>query len=287
MAWEAHVKVTMSMIDSGDLPRGTVEDYVRLGRLAMALREVRRGDTFTAANSAVAKALDVGGWANGKRRLEKLARLTPLIRWREVDDTKVEITLPGFEKRQGFIRPATEGALSTPRPTGQRGGQPEARGGARGRPGGGPRGGPGIANPRETLRSVKNASCLQTPDTRQQDSRGNGSELSLGSEGEEFTNTLPSAVLEQVRAGRRWLDPSVQRLVDDDAFLEDEWRRCVAHHRKVGTRPKLVAAVFNQWLKDRRTGERAHEYLKAETERVAVELSAPDEATEARVACID
>ena len=85
----------------------------------------------------------------------------------------------------------------------------------------------------------------------------------------EFPDDLPSEVLEFVREGQRFLNPSVRLVVDDDAFFADEWRRCVAHHRKAGTRPRSVIAVFRRWLRDTRTGERAHELVKAETERVA------------------
>ena len=87
-----------------------------------------------------------------------------------------------------------------------------------------------------------------------------------------FPNALPDSVRASARAERGRLNPSVEQVIDDEGYLEHEWELFAAYHRRVGTRPRLVEAVFCKWLKSPQTGERAHEQLKRATDEVAAGL---------------
>jgi hypothetical protein len=259
MAWQPHIKIPIDLLDSGDLPRGTRDDYIDLSRLAMTLRKRRSGDTFIAARSAISRALGVNTWANARRRLEKLASLTPLVQWREVDETKVEITLVGFEDRQGFGRRR-----------GPERGQREVEGGPTQRPGRGQAAGQAPARSRNSSSSVENLRRLQNPDTRSQNPEGGSLRSPGGREGGiAFPGTLPRSVRDYVQARRSQLHANVHPLVDDDSYLEEEWHRFTEYHRGKNTQAHSFEKLFMNWLKNAFTGEHAHEWRKRSTEAIA------------------
>lgn len=76
---------------------------------------------------------------------------------------------------------------------------------------------------------------------------------------EPFPDSMPDSVREAVLGGLH--PPNVQQLLEEPGYLEREWARFIAHHRKAGTKTRLVEAVFCGWLRNPRTGERAHELL--------------------------
>lgn len=254
MAW---IKVQTEHLDAGDLPPGTVEPYVRLARLAMALRGRRQGDRFVAARSAVVAALNAGNWPNARRALEKLARLSPVIAWREVSETTVEISLAAFERDQGF----------------------DAGGG-----GAGPRGAPGpvpaeprarrglVGGPRRSKRPKSRRYPEETTpsqEARTQESRGDARTRA----GEELPEAMPAAVRAHLLEERQRLHASVRPLLEDPGYLAHEWARFVRHHRRERTVVRSLEAVATRWFKDDRTGESArdwaHHQRKRDTEALA------------------
>jgi hypothetical protein len=83
---------------------------------------------------------------------------------------------------------------------------------------------------------------------------------------------LPEADRETVRAAHwRW-DSRARLFKGDDSYLDEEYQLCARHHRTQGTQPGCIASLLIKWLADPRTGERAHERMKRQTERTAEAL---------------
>lgn len=269
-----HVKVPVSLLDSGALPKECIGVYVMLCRLAMMLRETRKGDTFVAAKSAVRKALEAGHWGNAKKQLEKAQRLTTVVRWREVDDTKVEITLINFEKSQGF-RQSTNEAQTDEQHGGTRGAGQGHEGGteeARRRH----KEGTGQSSTRNTTSSSENtdASRSKTQESRLQKQEDKNRARRDGFESKDFPEKPPAEVVAWTRQpkSRRWLRRPIGEFIDDDQYIRDEWALCRRYHLRTGTVPGSLTLLFRAWLKDERAVGRAHERLKQGYERAAESL---------------